>query len=76
MFWVSDRGYARPQENLLRKGQRENCSGLGNSPRILYLRVVASRGALHGPPGEKPATAGPSQPAFKYTWNGTAEVVF
>lgn len=76
MFWVSDRGYARPQENLLRKGLGENCSGLGNSPRILYLRVVAFRGALHGLLGEKPATAGPSQPAFKYTWNGTAEVVF
>lgn len=23
--------------------------------------------------GEKSATAGPSQPAFKYTWNGTTE---
>lgn len=40
---------------------------------ILYSRAVASPGALHGPLGEKPATAGPSQPAFKYTWNGTAE---
>lgn len=73
MFWISDRGCARPQENLLRKGQRENHSGLGNSPMILHLRAVASPGALHGSPGEKPATAGPSQPAFKYTWNGTTE---
>lgn len=49
MFWVSDRGCACPQENLLRKGQRENRSGLGNSPMILYLRAVASPGTLHDP---------------------------
>lgn len=46
----------------------------GEQPYSPVLKsMLASPGALHGSPGEKPATADPSRPAFKSTWNGTAE---
>lgn len=46
----------------------------GEQPYSPMLKsMLASPGALHGSLGEKPATADPSRPAFKSTWNGTAE---
>lgn len=67
------RDWDLPQEGQLRYGQKEETWPVEQPYDTTLRSVLASPEALHWVPGEKPATADPSQPAFRSTWNGTID---